>query len=596
MLKKSTRIVPLCGIALLLVLGGCQSGKSLSLGEEARRLNASLTRSEPASQSVAPSSQLGSQRTARPRTLYDQIAVILATGERKRRKSLVKNLRKGKLGKLPYETMAQEAQRWGNLSGAAIGGAILNPDNNQNNNPDNQQQNRRENAWLALDLAQAYSRINEKKSTATKVASEQLLLESVSGFWAQLNTQRFTPAIDASRRSLRNALKRSDVSDKERRDLATLERQLFQSSVRLSARTAAFGRSAGASLPRAKVYRRLQGGTLLPPPELLSITYTPALTDRVIAASIPAIRLGAKRSDRVLPRIASLSGALETMPYLGLFTVPPREVRAFNNLAEERLLLKLSYAAAWGLIDLRYRRNSIEAQTYRQSRNLLLAVTRMLSARLALLSYDGALQNFADALWRFQRQERALLHNKPSGENDPRGLVFLQIYSHHLLSAVRASESYAESLLWSLRLALANGYLQAPEVHKVRTLEQVSRNADRIEARLRQTPGLLATPLEGDNTRLIFGLPAHRRQALERVIGARLAIEENARLKERASSSTLYMPMPSMLGPSRARRQLTPQTPKQIFEKGGSVFRRLQPSAPPESMLPRLQKPSWLEN
>ncbi len=582
MLKKSTRIVPLCSIALLLVLGGCQSGNNLSLGEEARRLNASLARAEPTSQ------QASQQSSARPRTLYDQAAVILATGERKRRKSLVKNLHKGKLGKLPYETLAQEAQRWGNFSGAAVGGAIL--------SQDNQQQNRRENAWLALDLAQAYSRINEKKSTATKVAAEQLLLESVSGFWAQLNTQRFTPAIEATRRSLRNALKRSGVSDKERRNLTTLERQLFQSSVQLSARTAAFTRGAGAYLPRAKVYRRLQGGTLLPPPELLSITYTPALTDRVIAASIPQLRLGAKRSDRLLPRIASLSEALETMPYLGLFAVPPREVRAFNNLAEERLLLKLSYAAAWGLIDLRYRRNTIEAQTYRQSRRLLLAVTRMLSARLALLSYDGALQNFADALWRFQRQERALLHSKPSSEDDPRGLDFLQIYSHHLLSAVRASESYAESLLWSLRLAFANGYLQAPEAHKVKTLEQVSLNADRIEARLRQTPGLLATPLEGDNTRLIFGLPAHRRQALERAIAARLAIESNARIKESSTSSPLYAPQPSMLGPSSAPRQLTPQTPKKLFEQGGSVYRRLQPSAPPERALPRLQKPSWLEN
>ena len=283
------------------------------------------------------------------------------------------------------------------------------------------------------------------------------------------------------------------------------------------------------------------------------------------------------------------------MPYLGLFAVPPREVRAFNNLAEEHLLLKVSYASAWSLIDLRYRRNvqkaqSLNAQTHRQSRRLLSAVARMLSARLALLSYDRALLNFADALWRFQIQEQALLRSKPASAEDPRGQVFLQIYSRHLLSAVRASEFYAESLLWSLRLAFANDYLQAPRARKSKTLEQVSRNADRIEARLRQTPGLLATPLEGSNTKLIFGLPPHRRQTLERVIAARLTIAANARSRSGAVSSPLYSPQPSMLGPD-------PQTPsRQLFERGSSVYRRLQPAAPPQDILPRLQKPSWLEN
>ena len=579
MLQKSTRIVSLCAAALL-ALGGCQGGNKLALGEEARRLHASLTRLE-------PSSKTGG---ARVRTLYDSAAVILAAGERKRSKLLVKRLGKGALGKLPYETLAQEAQRWSHISGAAALGK------GNGNGKGNEQTNRRENAWLALDLAQAYSRINEKKNAVTEVAAEQLLLESIAGFWAQLNTQRFAPAINATRRSLYEALQQDDLNDKERRELTTLEHRLFQNSARLSARSAAFGRGAGAWLLRSKVYRKTKTSTLLPPPELLSITYTPELTDRVIAASIPPIRLGAKRSDRVLSQISSLAEALETMPYLGLFAVPPREVRAFNNLADEHLLLKVSYASAWSLIDLRYRRPTIDAQTYRQSRLLLSAVTRMLSARLALSSYDRALRNFADALWQFQRQERALSRSKPSSADDPRGLVFLQIYSRHLLSAIQASESYAESLLWSLRLAFANGYLEAPRAHKVKTLEHVSRNADRIEARLRQTPGLLATPLEGNNTRLIFGLPPHRRQLLERAIEARLAIEANARAQKGAASSPLYSPKPSMLGTESTPNQRSQHTPpSQLFEQGSSVYRRLQPSLQPQDTLPRLQKPSWLE-
>ena len=599
MLGKSTRIVYLC-VAALLALGGCKGGGNLSLGEEARRLNAALARSEPSAKAIEQGSLQG---LARPRTLYDSAAVILATGTRKRSQTIRKILSKGALGKLPYETLTHEAQRWSSVSGAAVGGATLRRATlgratlgRATLTGDSGQQYRRENAWLALDLAQAYSRINENKNAAREIAAEQLLLESVAGFWAQLNAQRFNPAIEATRRSLRNALKQSNPNDKERRDLILLERQLFHNSMQLSARTNAFGRNAGALLQRSKVYRSMQASSLLPPPELLSITYTPELTDRVIAASIPPIRLGAKRSDRLLPRVESLAEALETMPYLGLFAVPPREVRAFNNLAEEHLLLKVSYASAWGLIDLRYRRNTVEAQTYRQSRLLLSAVTRMLSARIALLSYDHALLNFADALWQFQRQERALLRSKPSRADDPRGLVFLQTYSRHLLSAIRASEFYAESLLWSLRLAFANGYLQAPEVHKVKTLDHLSRNADRIEARLRQTPGLLATPLEGDNTRLIFGLPPHRRQALERAIEAHLAIKANARSREGAASP-LYSPQPSMLGPSRAPNQRAPLTPsQQLFEESASVYRRLQPSATPQNILPRLQKPSWLEN
>ncbi len=483
---------------------------------------------------------------------------------------------------MPYEILAQEAQRWSNISGAAVSGA--------NSQQSNAEQHRRENAWLALDLAQAYSRINENKAAAAKVAAEQLLLEAVAGFWAQLNTQRFSPAIETTRRSLSNTLRQQGLNEQDRRNLILLDRQLFQSGSRISARTQAFARGAGASLQRSKVYRSIQQSSLLPPPELLSITYTPALTDRVIAASVPRIRLGAKRSDRVLPPIASLGDALQTMPSLGLFAVPPREVRAFHNLADERLLLKVSYASAWGLIDLRYRRHSLDAQSYRQSRRLLLAVTRMLSARLALLAYDRALDNFADALWQFQHQERALLQSKPSRADDPRGLVFLQTYSRHLLSAVRASEFYAESLLWSLRLAFANGYLQAPRAPKIKTLQHLSRHADRIEARLRQTPGLLATPLEGFDTKLIFGLPPHRRQALERTIAARLAIAENARVRKGAASP-LYSPQPSMLGPAP---QAAPS--RQLFEQGSSVYRRLQPAAPPQTTLPRLQKPSWLED
>ena len=582
--KKSTRIVCLRATVLLLALAvsmtSCKGGQNLSLGEEARRLNASLTRFELESNATEQGNKLG---VARPRTLYNSAAMVLAQGERKRRKQLRKILNKGALGHLPYETLAQEAQRWSNISGAAIIGS-------------DEQQNRRENAWLALDLAQAYSRINEKKGAAAEVAAEQLLLESVAGFWSQLNAQRFTPAIDATRRDLQAALKLTILDDKKRRDLTILERRLFQSYMRLSARAAAFGRSAGAFLNRSNVYRSLQASTLLPPPELLSITYTPTLTDRVIAASIPPIRLGAKRNDRVLPRVDSLSEALKTMPYLGLFAIPPREVRAFDNVADERLLLKVSYASAWSLIDLRYRRDSMDAHIYRQSRLLLSAVARMLSARLALLSYDRALHNFADALWQFQHQEQALLHNKPSRANDPRGRAFLQIYSRHLLSAVRASEFYAESLLWSLRLAFANDYLQAPRATKIKTLEQLSRSADRIEARLRQTPGLLATPLEGRNTRLVFGLPPHRRQALERAIGARLAIEANARAKKGAASS-LYTPKPSMLAPQIAPSQQSQQSLSQpLFEQNSSVYRRLQPSSPPQDILPRLQKPSWLEN
>ena len=584
MLQKSTRIVSLCAAALL-ALGGCQGGNKLALGEEARRLNASLTRLEPSSNIVEQGSRQG---VARTRTLYDSAAVILAAGERRRSKLLVKRLSKGALGKLPYETLAQEAQRWSHISGAAALG--------KGNSKSNEQTNRRENAWLALDLAQAYSRINEKKNAVTEVAAEQLLLEAVAGFWAQLNTQRFAPAISATRRSLYEALQQDDLNEKQRRELTNLEHRLFQNGVQLSARSAAFGRGAGAWIQRSKVYRKTKTSTLLPPPELLSITYTPKLTDRVIAASIPPIRLGAKRNDRVLSQISSLAEALQTMPYLGLFAVPPREVRAFNNLAEEHLLLKISYASAWSLIDLRYRRSTMDAQTYRQSRLLLSAVTRMMSARLALSAYDHALHNFADALWQFQRQERALSRSKPSSAEDPRGLVFLQIYSRHLLSAIQASESYAESLLWSLRLAFANGYLEAPRAHKVKTLQQVSRYADRIEARLRQTPGLLATPLEGNNTRLIFGLPPHRRQLLERVIEARLAIAANARAQKGAASSPLYSPKPSMLGTESSPNQRSPITPpSQLFEQGSSVYRRLQPSQQPQDTLPRLKKPSWLE-
>ena len=554
-------------------VSACTRGAKLQVGEEARRLNESAAR-EQLPDNNASKGSYGSNFARRSTiTIHQSIALVIAAEHKRRSRAIKRRLKNRALGKVPYENLPLVAKRWSELGGGAGGALSANTSVTVSQSSHKQ---RIENLWWITNLALAYTRVNDKSKNIEKIAAEALLLEAVGEFWARLNAQRFSPIINQTRRALQESLKLTNLSPRERRSLRLLERQLFKKTSQIASKKIARGGGTKSLSNKAR------GATLLPPPEILSVTYTPELFDRIITSKIPIVRLGAKRSDRKIPRITSLLEALNTMPYLGVFAVQPSDVRPFYGKADGDLLIKITEDVAWSLIDLQYRKKNLDKQNYSQSKNVLVGALRMLAARIAVSAYDAALQQFSDALWRFQQQEKILLQTKLANKDDPRSRDFLQTYSVHLISAIDASQAYAESLNWSLRLAFLSQYLKAPEARQAKNSEQIIRNADKIEARLRQTPGLIHTRLEGSNARLVFGLPANRRQALDQIIEAGIAIQAN---KLRAKKNA-YSTLPTMIQPDGSQEDL--------FEQGASIYPQL-PRPSQEKSTPKLIIPQRLQ-
>ncbi len=551
----------LCYIALAISTSACTRNAKLDVGEEARRLNESASRKQLAGYSNNAKGNSGSNLALHKSiTIHESIAIIVAAEHKRRSKIVKKLLKDGALGKMSYESLPVEAKRWSTIGGGITAGG------------QSAQRQRMVNAWWATNLALAYTRVNDDARAIEKITREALLLEAVAGFWAGLNAQRFSTVINKTRRALQDRLKLGNLTKGERRNLRMLERRLFRKSKEIAS-------NRGVRIAKSKS----RGAILLPPPEILSITYTPALFDRIATSKIPPVKIGAKRSDRTIPRITSLLETLKTMPYLGIFAVQPSDVRPFYTQAEENLLIKITEDAAWGLIDLRYRKKNIDKQNYTQSKNILVGAIRMLGARIAITAYDRALQQFSDALWRFQQQEKLLLNTKLASAEDPRASEFLQTYSIHLISAIEASQAYAESLNWSIRLAFLSGYLKAPEAHKAKNGQQIAQNAERIEARLRQTPGLIHTRIDGNNARIAYGLPAQRRQAIDQIIEAGVAIKAN----KNNTKTNPYNTLPAMIFPDRSQKE-------NLFEQGASIYPQLpRPSQEKES--PDLKIPQRLQ-
>ncbi len=556
----------LCCVALAISVAACTRKTKLEVGEEARRLNESTTRKQLAGYSNNTKQNSRSNLALHKSiTIHQSIALVVAAGHKRRSRIIKRLLKNGALGKVPYEGLPLEAKRWSTLGGGSVAGG------------QSAQRQRIENVWWATNLALAYTRVNDNGRANEKIAAEALLLEAVAEFWARLNVQRFSKVINKTRLALRDSIKLSNITKREKQNLRLLERRLFKKAGQIA-------QNGSSRIAKSKV----RGATLLPPPEILSITYTPALFDRIATSKIPPVRLGAKRSDRSIPPITSLLETLNTMPYLGIFAVQPSNVRPFYTQAEENLLIKTSEDVAWSLIDLRYRKKNIDKQNYTQSKNILVGAMRMLAARIAINAYDVALQKFSDALWRFQQQEKVLLLTKLANAEDQRSHDFLQTYSLHLISAIEASQAYAESLTWSLRLAFLSEYLKAPDTRRAKNSEQVTRNAEKIEARLRQTPGLIHTQLEGSNTRLVYGLPPNRRQALDQIIEAAIAIQANKlRTKTNSAKINPASPLPAMILPDSRQGE-------NLFEHKSSLYPQL-PRPSQEKNSPNLKIPPRLQ-
>ena len=571
MVGSSIRILTawLCCATLAISVSACTRSAKLQVGDEARRLNESATREQLPENNNATKASAGNFARRETITIHQSIALVVAAEHQRRSRAIERRLKNAALGKVPYENLQLVAKRWSELGGGASASVGQNP-----------HKQRIENLWWITNLALAYTRVNDKSKNIEKVAAEALLLEAVAEFWARLNAQRFSPIINQTRRALQESLKLTNLSPRERRSLRLLERQLFKKTSQIASKKIA--RGGGSKSLRNKA----RGATLLPPPEILSVTYTPELFDRIVTSKIPIVRLGAKRSDRKIPRLTSLLETLNTMPYLGIFAVQPSDVRPFYGKADEDLLMKITEDVAWSLIDLQYRKKNLDKQNYSQSKNVLVGATRMLAARIAVGAYDAALQQFSDALWRFQRQEKILLQTKLANKDDPRSRDFLQTYSIHLISAIDASQAYAESLNWSIRLAFLSQYLKAPEVRQAKNSEQIIRNAEKIEARLRQTPGLIHTRLEGSNPRLVFGLPANRRQALDQIIEAGVAIQAN----KRRAKTNAYGTLPAMIQPDGSGENLG----ENLFEQGSSIYPQL-PRPSQEKNSPKLRIPQRLQ-
>ncbi len=573
---KAMKILGVCLYCGTLVINtsACARSEGLEVGQEARRLKDSIAREQNSGTRKGMSSQgiaKTSINTSEPVTIYESIALVTASGYKKRSKSIRKLLHNNALGKIPYEKLAIEAERWSKTAG----GFTM-------EEQDKQKQNL-EDVWWVANLALAYTIANQSPSAVKALAREQLFLESIEGFWARLNAQRFLPIINVARQTLQNEIKNGSLTKSEKQNLLTLERELF----RHNSRIIRINTTSKHNKIDALIKNKNRGVTLLPPPEILSITYTPALFDRVFTSAMPPIKVGAKRKERSLPPAKSLHDAIKAMPFLGIFAVPPSDVRIKYPPSEENLVIKITYAVAWSLIDLQYRKSNLAKQNYTQSRRLLVSTLKMLISRLALVAYDRALQKFSDKLWEFQQQERMLLRTKLSSDKDPQAQEFLKTYSLNLISALEASESYAQSITWSLRLALLSGYLQVPEIHKISRPSHLASSADKVEASLRQTPGLLHAQTEKYSTRLVYGLPTQRQQALERITEARIAMQENAKANAKLNL------IPSATTALHAILPTTKMPHKNLFEQGSHPYRQLPNSLKKETL--RLKQPTWLQ-